>query len=269
MSPVDPTLHRPTTVTFDCWATLLHEDRSGPEPRPGVRVRAEFLASRLGVDPDAAERALAEAWREHQTAWHRREVFDGPAMTALALHRLGVALDPKVEAQLTETLENHILDRRVVPLAGAREALERLAEAGVRRALICDTGFAPGRVVRTLLARAGLLPLLEVTVFSDEVRVPKPHPKMFQAALEGLGVERSRVVHVGDLRRSDVAGGRAYGLGTVRLSQHNDDCDDRAGANSGVIDCLAAGCRPPCERPEAHAVAPNYPWLLRLLGYAD
>jgi putative hydrolase of the HAD superfamily len=264
-SPLD----RPTTVTFDCWATLLHEDRTGPEQRPGARVRAEMLAGRLGVEVALAQAALAHAWSEHQIAWHRRQVFDGPAMTDFALEKLGVRLESKDRRELSETLENHALERRVVTLQGARQVLERLAELGVRRALICDTGYASGRVVRTLLARAGLLELLEVTVFSDEVGVPKPHPKTFATALNGLGVDRTGVVHVGDLRRSDIAGGRAYGVGTVRLSQHNDDRDDRAGNNVGVIDCTTAGCNPMCERPEAHAVAPSYPWLLRLLGYAD
>jgi FMN phosphatase YigB (HAD superfamily) len=88
---------------------------------------------------------------------------------------------------------------------------------------VCDTGLSPGRVVRELLARAGLLSLLEVQVFSNEVGVPKPHPRMFEAALGPLGVAAAHAVHVGDLRRTDVQGGRGYGMGTVRIRAVFDD----------------------------------------------
>ncbi|GIT00042.1 MAG: hypothetical protein CM1200mP26_17540 [Acidimicrobiales bacterium] len=60
--------------------------------------------------------------------------------------------------------------------------------------------------------------------FSDEVGVYKPDPSIFQAALEGLGVDDpSSVVHVGDLKRTDVAGARAMGMGTVRFRGALDD----------------------------------------------
>jgi len=52
----------------------------------------------------------------------------------------------------------------------------------------------------------------------------KPDPSMFRAALDGLGIDDpSSVVHVGDLRRTDVAGARSMGLGTVRFRGAVDD----------------------------------------------
>jgi putative hydrolase of the HAD superfamily len=77
-------------------------------------------------------------------------------------------------------------------------------------------------VVRRLLERADLFPLLEVVVFSDEAGVPKPHPRVFQQALAPLGVAPDEAPHVGDLRRTDVAGARGAGLGSVRIRQHHD-----------------------------------------------
>ena len=103
---------------------------------------------------------------------------------------------------------------------------ELLAERGVGRALICDTGFSPGRVVRQLLEREGLLGFLPVQIFSDEVGVPKPSPRIFEAALAGLGIEPGDSVHVGDLKRTDVAGARRLGMGTVRLRDEYADPSD-------------------------------------------
>jgi FMN phosphatase YigB (HAD superfamily) len=75
-------------------------------------------------------------------------------------------------------------------------------------------------------------------------------------------------VHVGDLRRSDIAGARAAGMGSVRFTALNDDAPRATRSRAGVIDCVAAGCEPPCEAPEAHAVVASYAALLETLGYA-
>jgi len=263
VSALLPDLRRPHTVTFDCWATLLYESEETRDPDS----RARAVATATGATVDAVREAARAAWREHQIQWHRRLAFGGPEMTRLVLRTLGATLEPAEELALITTLEDQILERDVLPLEGAREALETLAKGGVRRALICDTGFTPGRVVRRLLDRVGLLEHLEVTIFSDEVRVPKPHPKAFKSALDGLGVEARGAVHVGDLRRSDIAGARGAGMGSVRLRARHDDADAGPARGSGVIDCAAAGCTPACDRPEADRVADSFPHLLEILGY--
>jgi FMN phosphatase YigB (HAD superfamily) len=255
-----PKLRGPHTVTFDCWATLLFH----PTSSQAKAERARELAALLGTELEPTRVALRHAWRRHQLEWHRRRVFGAEDMVEFTLQALGLESKQQRVAEIVAALEPSILALDVEPVAGGREALEQLAEAGVHRALVCDTGFSSGRVVRQLLDRHGLLELLEVTVFSDEVGVPKPDPRAFAAALEALGVERTGAVHVGDLKRSDVAGARAHGMGSIRLTAHHDDCGDGGGA--GVIDCTAAGCRPPCPRPEADAVAASYPELLALLG---
>jgi FMN phosphatase YigB (HAD superfamily) len=168
----------PPTVTFDCWQTLLYEHSS--HPHGFGSGRASLLASHLDLAPEQVADALAHAWREHQRAWHRRVAFAAPQMTQHALRTLGVTLDPPRFAALLDALETEILQRDIRAVDGSRALLEALREAGVRTALICDTGFSPGRVVRQVLARLGLLEFLEVQVFSDEVGVPKPDARAFR-----------------------------------------------------------------------------------------
>lgn len=259
-------LQRPHTVTFDCWATLLYEAESGRAIGAGTRPRV--VAQLTGVDEEAAASALRDAWQRHQALWHRRVAFTGADMTRLALQILGVKIDPAGGRELIDRLETEILAHEVRPLDGAREALAALARAGVRRALICDTGFTPGRVVRKLLDRVGLLEFLEVTIFSDEVGVPKPEARAFESALRGLGVVPDGAVHVGDLRRSDIAGARNARMGSVRLRARNDDADTSARRGAGVIDCKTAGCDPECPCPEADAIADSFPHLLDILKLA-
>ena len=252
----------PHAVTFDCWATLLFQTGAGL----GRDARAQKLAELVGVQATEATEAVNEAWRRHQLCWHRRQVFGASDIVARALATLGVEASAGRVMEIVKALEPIALAQDVRMVPGAREALLVLARAGVRRALICDTGFSSGQVVRRLLERHGLLELLETTVFSDEVGVPKPHPRAFLAALGELGVQANEAVHVGDLKRSDVAGARGVGMGSVRLTAHHDDRGSGAGA--GVVDCTVAGCTPPCDRPEADVIVGSYPELLQILGYA-
>jgi putative hydrolase of the HAD superfamily len=250
------------TVTFDCWSTLIYE----PPGQQGAAARARRIAAATGAEEARTARAFAEAWRLHQEAWHRHTVFAGPDMLRHALRALGVSLTTAAQAQLLAELEEDILKREVLAVAGAHELLAALRAAGIRTALICDTGFTPGRVVRELLARVHLLEHLEVAIFSDEIGVPKPHPRAFASALSALGAVAKGAVHVGDLRRSDVAGSQAAGMTAVRFRGHHDDGDDGPRPGAGVLDCAAAGCTPPCARPEADAVVDTYAELAAMLG---
>lgn len=260
----------PHTVTFDCWQTLMYEADDAPARGASAR-RAELFAAFIGAAPERVAAALADAWSEHQRAWHRQVAFGGPEMTQHALATLGVDLERARRETLIETLEDDLLSRSVRAVDGAQDLLTRLRDAGVRTALICDTGFSPGRVVRQMLARVGLLDLLEVQVFSDEVRVPKPHARTFSSALDALGTPARGAIHVGDIRRTDVAGALAAGMGAIRFRGRHDDADvpaqSRTGRAAGVSDCELAGCDPACLRPEANAVVDTYAELERHLTW--
>ena len=184
-----------------------------------VRAASE-LGLRLSTS-DAAE-WLRRGWTIHHEDWVRGTATGARSIAGWILRELGTPT-AELEAQLCREFEEAVLQQAVRPLDGARRTLELLAERGVDRALICDTGFSPGRVVRQLLERHGLLEFLPVQVFSDEVGVPKPSPRMFEAALQGLAVAAEDCIHVGDLRRTDVAGGRRLGMSTIRIRDENDD----------------------------------------------
>ncbi len=124
---------------------------------------------------------------------------------------------------LCAAFEDAALEGEVEALPGAVDSLKLLREAGIRTALICDTGFTPGRLVRRFLDQTGLIEHLEFLAFSNEVGVPKPDARMFTTALDAVGAQPAEAVHVGDLLRTDVAGARAVGMRTVRITAVNDD----------------------------------------------
>lgn len=232
-------------VTFDCWQTLLVDRDFRGARAQRISALVEAAATR-GVElaPDAAAAAIAAAHARHVELWSRGVGSGSAEIARWALEGLGLDADPALAARLGDRFEEAGLAGEVEALPGAGETLELLARRGVRIALVCDTGFSGGRIVRQFLSRVGLLDALEVQVFSNEVGVPKPHPRMFEAALRPLGVAPDEALHVGDLRATDVAGGRAFGMGTVRIRATNDDRSDH---------------------PDADAIADSHAQLLSLL----
>ena len=235
-------------VTFDCWGTLLrYEPAQGRSHELRVRALQRALrAAGVNVGLAGAAKTLRAAHQKHNDAWQAAESTGSPEIARWALEACGVK-DAEIERALVGELQEAALQSEVAALDGAVETLRTLGQRDIRMALVCDTGFTPGRVVRQLLARVDLLAWLEVQIFSDEAGLTKPHAPVFRAALDGLGADPAHTVHVGDLRRTDVQGARELGMGTIRIRDFNDDDSDL---------------------PDADAVADHHPHLLEILGAA-
>ncbi|MBA3430929.1 MAG: HAD family hydrolase [Actinobacteria bacterium] len=217
-------------VTYDCWATLLKDH----DFDKAMGARAAALADALDLPRAEADTLLNEAWSRHDEAWKQVETFGPGRMAAYCLEARGI-FDDEAIASLTQKFEEASLEGGVDAVEGAAETLQALERAGFRRGLICDTGFTPGRVVRRLLENLGLASYLEVMCFSDEVGVPKPGGEIYAKALADLGVRPPEAVHVGDLRRTDIAGARDMGMHAARFRGVHDDRTDASDAQT-VID---------------------------------
>jgi putative hydrolase of the HAD superfamily len=214
----------PEGLTFDCWNTLLREH----DWQEAHRRRVEGLlhaARETGarVSRSEAGAAFERAWQRHIELWEQGVASGAREVAGWAMHALGARDHGASFELLVAHFENASHSSAVAALPGAVETVERLVAAGVPCALICDTGLTPGRVVREHLRRLELLPGLRAQLFSDEVGVPKPSARIFEAALAALGVGPERVLHVGDLRRTDVAGARGMGMRSVRIRAVYDD----------------------------------------------
>lgn len=211
-------------VTFDCWNTLLTETNWQVAHRLRVEElrRAAFEAGRA-VSHEEAGRAFDVAWNQHMTLWAEGRASGAREVAERGLAELGLEDPHPALEHLIRTFEDASHSSDVRALDGARETLLALERAGVACALVCDTGLTPGRVVRRHLDREGLLGALTVQAFSDEVGAPKPDERTFAAALDPMGIAAERAFHVGDLRRTDVAGARALGMTSIRIRQLYDD----------------------------------------------
>ena len=175
-------------VTFDGWHSLAETPWPDSDERmrqPRVE-RIEEDLSRAGVD--VSREALSRAYDAH---------------TNLLVRPRSGRVDLAAETRLP------------VLIAGVEDSLRSVREAGYRVGLISNTGRTWGRFLRKVQAGLGIDSYFDVRVFSDEVRVRKPDPQIFEAALDGLGLDPSEVVHIGDDVDADVAGANDVGMGAV------------------------------------------------------
>ncbi len=211
-------------VTFDYWNTLVFED--------GLDLRTHRIAvwtdllerAGVAVEREVLESAYASAWLRYVESWKANEQFPASAGAAHILTELGLDLEPAVREELIEVFEvsGESADLRLTE--GITECLETLRRADISLGIVCDVGFTPSVVLRGHLRRHGVLDFFDHWSFSDEVGHYKPSPVIFDHALSGLGnPDPGRAAHVGDIRRTDIAGARAMGMVSVRYTGVSDD----------------------------------------------
>lgn len=172
-------------------------------------------AAQLTRGYEVSTRFLERIWSEH------RDVPVEEHVRAIV-----TAADSKVAARLTSDILAALVDAYsrpaiMVPPAvdhGARVALRTLRDRGYRLAVVSNTMRTPGRSLRKLLARCGLLEYFTATVFSDEIGVRKPDAAIFLHALREAGGEPAGALHVGDDPILDVAGARAAGMRVIQVA---------------------------------------------------
>lgn len=211
-------------VTFDFWNTLVYELRGELRSRRLESWSGLLEEAGFGLERVQLEAVYDGAWEKYLSSWQANEQFLAAQAAEHIIENLGFSVPDDVRTELIEAfgragaeVELHLAD-------GVLDCLQTLKAAGLKLGIICDVGFTPSSTLRDHLIRHGVLPLFDHWSFSDEVGAYKPSPVIFEHALEGLGSPApARVAHVGDIRRTDVAGALAMGMVAVRYTGIEDD----------------------------------------------
>ncbi len=205
-------------VIFDIGGTLL--DFAQPESlvqlRAGLHsIHAHLTSTGLHLPPYTVYRRRLErrALRAYLFSRLRGAELDPMRLLHEGHARMGIALEAAAVADLGKRLyaPTKAIARAHPETAGALSALRR---RGYRLAIISNT-IAPPVGLEDHLADEGLLEYFPVRIFSCVLGVPKPHPRIFRAALDALAMPAERAVYVGDKPKIDVRGARRVGMGAV------------------------------------------------------
>jgi putative hydrolase of the HAD superfamily len=210
-------------VTFDFWNTIAQVPEGAMTAARRRAVAAACAEAGLEVDSALLDASLNEVRVRWETSWgegvhlHPEE---GAEMLVRALGAEDAGRDLVAAAFLGAIDE---VELELAPRIGA--VLAELGERGIRLGIVCDVGFSGGAALRGLLDREGLLGHFDGWSFSDETGHYKPAPEAFEPALAALDTRPQEAMHVGDLRRTDVAGAAALGMRTVRYRGLHDDAE--------------------------------------------
>lgn len=210
-------------VTFDFWNTLVAEQPDTWKARVATQ-RAALERAGVVLGDDEIERVIGEIRRWFDERWLANEVVDADIGAAQMATLLGLPDGHPAVAELAGVFRSGGDPDRLTVAPGIGDALEGLRSRGVRVGIICDAGFSPGATLRTYLRHHGLLDHFDHASFSDEVGWFKPDARIFAHAFDGLAMtDPAAMAHVGDLRRTDVAGATAAGWTAVRYRGLSDD----------------------------------------------
>jgi 2-haloacid dehalogenase len=210
----------PDAIGFDVYGTLV-----------------DPLQMNAHLEPLAGELSgrLAALWREKQLEYTFRrglmreyEDFDACTRQALvfAAGALGVKLSEQERERLIEEYRSLSLFPDVIP------GIKALKE---RRSLTL-VAFSNGveSTVRSLLARAGILPHLQDVISVDDLKTFKPDPDVYRYLTRRLGTEPSETWLVSS-NPFDVIGAKAVGLKTAWVRRNPDTQFDPWGIEPDLV----------------------------------
>jgi len=245
-------------ITFDLWDTIVDDDSDEPKrAAQGLRTkRAErrhlvhqALHAIEPIDQGVVDLAYDTAEAAFNTVWHDQHVTWTIAdRLGVVLRGLGRSLPQEVFDQVVVGHESMEVDIEPNLIDGCADALAELSKQ-YTLAIVSDAIVTPGRRLRDLLQKHGVLQYFSGFAFSDEVGRSKPDRAMFQSAAEQLGVEIQQMVHIGDRDHNDVQGPHALGMQAVLFTATRDNDKERTQADAicqryadlpGIINQLAA-----------------------------
>jgi HAD superfamily hydrolase (TIGR01662 family) len=226
-----------TTVFFDLGDTLWHFPNMPPLDdvrRTTMRQIGGLVQGKWGYDMDEEDRRfigrnirLAIQEETHQ-AFHGDCVDPGyPEICRRIAKEHGMDLTAEQGEELWEAwnLSGQFLNRALFP--DVLPTMHELQKRGYRLACITNRGYSGPKFYEELDA-LGLTPFFEAMVVSCDVGYLKPHPRIYQTALEAMNIEPEEAVMVGDNMRADVEGAKTLGLTAVWRRPHTGEPHEAA-----------------------------------------
>lgn len=203
-------------ITIDFWQTL-YDTANGTERNEGRRsaLFTAIAAENEAPDQERFDEVYRSVWGFFDEEWlGKQRTPSSEEMIAFMMRELDTSIGDDALASVVHVFEENIIAHPPHLMPHAAEALALLAEQGPL-AIISDTAFSPGRVLRQVMERDGIADHFSAFSFSNETGVAKPNPKAFLYALEEIDGAPETALHIGDIERTDVKGARNVGMTAI------------------------------------------------------
>jgi putative hydrolase of the HAD superfamily len=201
-------------VLFDWGDTLMRWEWEPPLLEAGHRAGLAAIGRDGMPEADALAAHFTETYLPFLWLPGAVEEIEYPGLVRELLGHFGIEVSDDELGRFLEAEHEAWGPARM--LGATTHALLESLRSRVLRLGLVSNALDPPWLLHRDLERLGVAERLDVAVFSSEVGKRKPHPAIFERALEALGVPPERAVFVGDSLVADVAGAGALGMTTMQ-----------------------------------------------------
>ncbi len=215
-------------LLFDLGNTLIYFDGAWPEVFAQAQQELLGQLSEAGVSLDAPEflkrfegklndyyRERESEFIEHTTAYVLRTVLAEFGHTQVPEEALRASLK-KMYA---------VSQAHWIPEEDCHAALDALKAKGYKMGILSNAGDDAD--VQTLVDKANLRSYFDFALSSAACGIRKPNPRIFQIALERLGVAPDEAAMIGDTLGADILGARNAGIFSIWITRRADSPGNR------------------------------------------
>ena len=205
-------------ITIDFWNTIF--DSSSGLDRNKYRLNALITETdKLGcfIKQEELEPAMKSSWEYFNHVWMNEQRT--PSSIELVNYfwkKLNIPDNTESKIKISETFSNSILAYPPKLVSNLRDSLE-LLQKDYKLGIVSDTGFSPGKLLKKLLEKEGILDYFKAFSFSDETGVAKPHKRAFLTVLNHFGCKPDEALHIGDIEATDILGAKSLGMKAIRF----------------------------------------------------
>ena len=202
-----------SAVIFDLWQTLV------PWQVDEANRFYDRMAETVGVESGR----FREAWLSGRPSRETGPIVD---------HLEGLFADLGVEGEVDGlvAMRREWTKRSLVPRPDALETLAELRRRGYRLGLISVCS----QDVPEVWDETPLAGTLDETVFSCDVGISKPDPRIYEIACGRLGVEPAECLFVGDGANDELPGAERVGMTAVQLRPPGEELTESGKAWQGA-----------------------------------
>ncbi len=206
-----------TAICIDFWNTIVVAETGG-EARQHARLEAVREIGgkyRSDITEELVQSARKKVSEEFDQIWMgSQRTLTTDELVRGMMKFMDIAPTDNEITELVRVFQESMYDGPPDLAPGLVETLEELSKK-YPLAIISDTMFSPGRVLREYLRRKNIYDYFSGFVFSDEIGVSKPDRKAFDSALEQTGAKAEGSWHIGDIQPTDILGANRMGMKSI------------------------------------------------------
>ena len=207
-------------VIFDLGGTLIYDEDVWPSiyRRADLALLEALQNAGYPIEPQAffhGRRGLLDLYYDR-----RGDDIEEETTTVLLRQLLEEQGNPNISNEVIATALRTmyaVTQSNWFPEEDAIPTLELLKGHGFHLGLISNA--ADDENTQTLIDKGSFRPYLEFILSSAAFGKRKPHPAIFNAALDHFGVKASQAVMVGDLMETDILGAHQTGMRSIWITR--------------------------------------------------